>query len=993
MATDALPTTLYPGQTNDPVWEGILNRIWQQHVQRFGVGWDTGRTTDAERAAVLKQMQTEYAAAKTPGTLQNLSEADAYNYKHYQGNWANQNAGKLLGYIYDNTASKQYGTDVQPVWNETGEGGFYSYQPTAPAKTTYQAFSDSKPIPVYEPPIDFELNDRRLTDKEKFELAAGLAGAEDVSRYGKISAGTLDSNYVPLGLRSAVGLPMSFDMLRNIDPSRPDWNLQKAAVYNPTSKGFFGDILSDIAGMGPIVPIALMAAGVPPVYAGATMGGLGAAAGDGNILEGIAKGAATAALGQGLSTALPTGGIASLVEQATGLSGLPTAMIENAAKGAATAVLKGGDALEGALMGAASSGISGIASGLEGFADLDPALQKTLTSVATGAAKALVTGGNPLEGAVQNGIAALVSAAPQIAAGLESAVSAPAQGEEPSFDEMVAAMGEQDAQQAAFESALQAYEPTALESAIDAGYLGQEPVGLEQLLAAQKEAPAITLPEAAPSAPLAPADVATAAQEAGVSLTPEQTASLATSETEDTLLDTLKQMAESAVGAVVPSAEAAGQDKLVLSTPEATQGAQPKDYQAFFDVMRSDDPQLAYSNLPAEERAAVDRAGQEFQASSEERQSELYTQYRVGGLEDTLPLPASEEDIFAGLAQQEADQAQMQQALETAIPDQPQPAEVDRILDQIATTTDQDTADIQSLFQQQLADAKAEGKTSDEALQAALDQVSQQATQAQQSTTAQFEQLGTGLSDLGQQLQTQAQQEAADRAALEAALRGEYQTGFGSLSEQMQTQAQQEAADRAALEAALRGEYQTGFGSLEQQILSESEKQAAAQQAMQEALQQQFGAGVSDLEQQIIAQAAADEAERAKLEAALRELGTSTSQQIGQVQTGLGQQLGQLGSVLGQKITGLGQQQAAAQSALGQQVQAAQQQANLGMLFNLLGGMGQQQPQPVVQKSTPAEIKYFYDIGGKSIFAPTFSGSTPYAEGGTVQDLMRIMRG
>ena len=82
---------------------------------------------------------------------------------------------------------------------------------------------------------------------------------------------------------------------------------------------------------------------------------------------------------------------------------------------------------------------------------------------------------------------------------------------------------------------------------------------------------------------------------------------------------------------------------------------------------------------------------------------------------------------------------------------------------------------------------------------------------------------------------------------------------------------------------------------------------------------------------------------------------------------------------------------------LQQQVQKSQQQANMGTLFGLLGGFGgQQAPTPAPQPTPLANIGYVYDIGGKSIFANPQQEKafvSPYAEGGTVEDLMKILRG
>jgi hypothetical protein len=54
------PKSLYPGLTNDPVWEQIVGWNWQDHMNKHGVGWGTSRTSDAERANLLAAMQNQY---------------------------------------------------------------------------------------------------------------------------------------------------------------------------------------------------------------------------------------------------------------------------------------------------------------------------------------------------------------------------------------------------------------------------------------------------------------------------------------------------------------------------------------------------------------------------------------------------------------------------------------------------------------------------------------------------------------------------------------------------------------------------------------------------------------------------------------------------------------------------------------------------------------------------------------------------------------------
>lgn len=61
-APGATPTTDIPGLSNDAKWEGIVKTAWDAHVAKFGVGWDTSKTSPADRAANLQRMKVQYNA-------------------------------------------------------------------------------------------------------------------------------------------------------------------------------------------------------------------------------------------------------------------------------------------------------------------------------------------------------------------------------------------------------------------------------------------------------------------------------------------------------------------------------------------------------------------------------------------------------------------------------------------------------------------------------------------------------------------------------------------------------------------------------------------------------------------------------------------------------------------------------------------------------------------------------------------------------------------
>jgi len=60
MQAGGLPTSMTPGQSGDPLWEQIMGREYQKHIQGFGKDWNTPKTSPAERAAQLARMQQSY---------------------------------------------------------------------------------------------------------------------------------------------------------------------------------------------------------------------------------------------------------------------------------------------------------------------------------------------------------------------------------------------------------------------------------------------------------------------------------------------------------------------------------------------------------------------------------------------------------------------------------------------------------------------------------------------------------------------------------------------------------------------------------------------------------------------------------------------------------------------------------------------------------------------------------------------------------------------
>ena len=292
----------------------------------------------------------------------------------------------------------------------------------------------------------------------------------------------------------------------------------------------------------------------------------------------------------------------------------------------------------------------------------------------------------------------------------------------------------------------------------------------------------------------------------------------------------------------------------------------------------------------------------------------------------------------------------------------------DKKLSDFAVQTGQTFADVKAGFDAAFKDAQAKGASKDEALQAGIDKVGQTAAANQKATDAQLGQLGVDVNavkaGLGQLGASTTQQ-------------------FGDVNARIDQLQKQGLTQGDATSQALR-ELSSGQTALGQQQAAQAaaakeaaDKAAAAQQATQT----QFG----DVNSRIV-----------ELMKQGKDYQTATTQaqtELKQGQAQLGTKVGELGTLLGGQIAGLGTQLTAAK----QQTAQAQQQANMSTLFGLLGGFGgQQAPAPAPQPTPLANIGYVYDIGGKSIFANPQQEKafvSPYAEGGTVEDLMKILRG
>lgn len=72
-----LPTTMTPGRSGDPLWEQIMGREYQKHIQQFGKDWNTPKTSPQERALALARMQQSYMVQR--GAMQPAPRAPSYS--------------------------------------------------------------------------------------------------------------------------------------------------------------------------------------------------------------------------------------------------------------------------------------------------------------------------------------------------------------------------------------------------------------------------------------------------------------------------------------------------------------------------------------------------------------------------------------------------------------------------------------------------------------------------------------------------------------------------------------------------------------------------------------------------------------------------------------------------------------------------------------------------------------------------------------------------
>lgn len=737
------PDAMYPGMTNDPLWESIISRHWNRHIGEAGIGWDTGRTSDAERAGQLRAMQQEYLQARQaqPSYTPPTEVSKSYIGKGFSA----------LGDLADRTGSLQ-----EMAATASGARMLLAQPEKVSADYIRQNFPSLGQFP---------------------EQTLAAMGQDWRNAYGQM-IGLLEPVNIPQGYTKAVvrregGKPfVSFggptEMFAEAAPYivySPEYGLiAPQAGIRPAEKSrglldIIGSIAPGIA-LSAILGPAGMGLSLPA--AGAVTGGISSLLNDQNILKGAITGGVLGGVGQVVAPEVAQ------VLKDVNITGPAAEAIKAAAVSAAKAAVVGGDPLQAALTAAAGAGVGSAVGGLDVVKEADPALAKAIAAAAAGAAKAVASGGDPLTAALTSAVGAGASGALQFPKEGEPAPqSTEPSGEATTTEDILTQLGRQEAEQQ----------------------------DLQTVLAQAGIAP--------------PTEIA------------EQQGLLPGDYKQETTADELRRLAESALGAVIPSAQATGKDRLVLTQPEAVEGAATRDYKSFFDVMSSADPQSAYAGLSAEEKASVDRAGQEFQASSEERQADLLGAYKTGQFATietpseswidrgmlAAEQPTSIQDILGALEQQQTQQQAMQQALTGyAKPEERQ-------------------QNILGALTQQKVDADA-------------------AIRALEQATGQ--KISAGDADILDRLA----QQGASQAEMESALRGEI-SGLGKTFDQRLADilAQQEE-EQAGMRTALQG-YDQRILDLMAQGESEQEAMRQALAESQAATQQQIAGVQTGVGQQI----------------------------------------------------------------------------------------------------------------------------------------------
>lgn len=474
MADIKAPNAMYPGLTNDPLWESIISRHWREHIDKFGIGWDTSGTSDAERAHQLSYMQKQYLDARAANPDYSPPTETQKTY---------------IGKGFTPTGDLEYGKGsleeiamMRPMatqqTRETGEGSITDYGSVDPGAVARSILAQPAQKTIAEIRRDFPLIGA-LPD-----ATLDAMGKDWRNAYGQF-IGALEPANLPKGYAKAVtrfvkGQPealfgdqgkMFVEALPYIQYS-PEYGLvvpqQGITPYKDSGWLKFVPSVFLGAAAGPIAG-ALGGGALGAAGAGAISGGLGAAINQGDVLQGALTGGVTGGLTAGVSPSIDK------ALSAANITGAAADAVKAGALAAGKAAITGGDPLQAALVAATGAGVGTTVSALDVLKDVDPTIAKAITAAASGAAKAAVSGGDPVQSALMNLVKTGTQAAATSALKGETPTPEVSQETQPSIMDLLA---QQDAQSAADAQALQqAY--------------SQEPVSFEY-----DQAPAIEIPSA-----------------------------------------------------------------------------------------------------------------------------------------------------------------------------------------------------------------------------------------------------------------------------------------------------------------------------------------------------------------------------------------------------------------------------------------------------------------------------------------------------------------
>lgn len=520
-------------------------------------------------------------------------------------------------------------------------------------------------------------------------------------------------------------------------------------------------------GIMSLAPMIAGAAALGPL-AGALGGGVLGAAGAGAITGGVTSALTGQDVGKGILTGGLTGGFGAAASpivgkaiEAAGLSGAAADIVKSAAISAGKAAITGGDPLQAALAAAVGTGVGGTVGKMEALKDLDPAVAKAIVAAASGAARATVTGGDPVRSALmgvadvgmQTALGALTGEGATALAPKEAgaATPGPVAAEDDTIQNILRALSQQDQEQAALQSALSSFvRPEDMQASI-----------MEALSRQQTES----------DAAIAALDRATGQRiTAGDQDILRQ---LAAQEAEQRRLETTLKGEIGGLGQTF--------DSRVSDLMKQGQDYQTATNNALLELSAS---QQELGGKISGLGESFDKQLKEALAKQELSQSELESVLRgeIGGLGGTL-----EQRIAAAAAQQQAEQAAMEQALRGEIGGLG--GTFDKRLAEVLAQQEEEQAAMETAlrgYDQRIVDLMRQGETEQQAMQRALEEIGIAQSKQQAATQQQIGGLGQTLG-----------------AAL-AGLAGE----FGKTSQSMQQQIAQ------AQKAGQQAQQQAQFGNL-----------------------------------------------------------------------------------------------------------------------------------------------------------------------------------